>query len=134
MKIYDFEINSCDGDVIISKKEINKVFDSLERSTLFSTFEDPDGVSVWMEGKGDFNLSFVWTWEDEEEENFPPTWNNYHVIVRKDYFVIERMGGTCYPIPCDPGYEKTWKINWEGELLWESPSQGVKRGSRPCRK
>ena len=133
MKINAFEIESYEGDLIISKKEINRVFDILERSNLFKSFEDPDGVSVWMEGKGSFNLSFVWTWEDEEED-FPPTWCNYKIIVRKDYFIVEKMGGTCYPVPCDPGYEHTWKLNWEGELLWEYPSQGRTRGRRPCRK
>ena len=133
MRIYDFSIESYEGDFIISKNELNRAFNALERSNLFQNFENPDGVSVWMEGKGVCNVSFLWTWE-KEEEDFPPTWYNFQVIVRKDYFIINKMGGTCYPIPCDPGYEKTWKLNWEGELLWESPSQGGKRGSRPCRK
>ena len=134
MKIFDFSIESYEGDLMISMREINKVFNVLEISNIFSEFEDPDGVSVWINGKGDFNISLCWDWEDEEEENFPPTWNNYHVMVRKDYFVIERMGGTCYPVPCDPGYEHTWKLNWEGELLWESPSEGKQIRRRPCRK
>ena len=135
MKIYNFEVEYFESDYRIGINEINRVFDALEISNLFNNFEDPDGTSVWMFGRGEFNISFCWTWEDEEEENFPPTWNNYHVMVRKDYFVIERMGGTCYPIPCDPGYEHIWKINWEGELLWESPSQEIKRrGRRSCRK
>ena len=134
MKIENFVIDRKEtGDVIISKNEINRVFDAWEKTRAFKSMDTPDEVSIDMLGRGEFYAYFLWTWEDEEDD-ISPTWENYKIIVRKNYFYIEKMGGTYPPIPCEPRYAHTWCISYEGDLLWESPSQERKIRRRPCRK
>ena len=134
MTIKNFEVNYNEsGDIIISLKEINRAFDAWEISPAFAGMETPDDVSVDMIGRGEFYIYLLWTWEDEEEE-ISPTWENFKITVRKNYFTIEKMAGTYPAMPCENKYAHTWCIDYEGKLLWEAPLQYRKIRRRPCRK
>ena len=134
MKINNFAIDVVkSGDVILSSREINRVFDAWEKTQVFNWMDTPDEISVDILGGGEFYVYFLWTWDDEEEE-ISPTWENYKVVVRKNYFIIEKMGGTYPPMPCENKYAHTWCISYNGDLLWETPLQYRKIRRRLCRK
>ena len=116
-----------------NKKDMNKIVRVLKNSKLNWLLE-ADSIEIFPLNRGEMNISFVFEGYEPATGMYHPLWCNYYFLLRNGQVKIEKRGGTCYITPVDQGYEKTWLFDKRGKLLWESPSEEYRRGSRPCRK
>ena len=111
-------------NILRTNKEMKKITRVLKNSTLNWLLEADENEVISL-NRGELKIIFYWEGGEFLGKEYAPSRSEYIVTLKRGIIKLKEIRSTT---------DKLWIFDKRGKLLWESPSEEYRRGSRPCRK